>query len=218
MSQNVKAPGHPNAKGLWQAWFNLTPEVWKNVTEAAVSYFEDYASFASNLQYTNDEQLKQLQMLFHTQQQAPTSNEKPVRLAPLPAVGAKATRTHTITRTMITHFAEVSGDENPLHLDPIEAAKSPFGERIAHGALLAAFISGVLGNELPGPGTIYMGQTLKFLAPVFIGNVIVSSVEVTAVREDKRMLTLRTECTNQDGVVVLTGEAIVKYMGEIEAS
>ncbi len=119
---------------------------------------------------------------------------------------------------MITHFAEVSGDLNPIHLDPVEAAKSPFGERIAHGLLIASFISAVMGNDLPGPGSIYMGQTLKFLAPVHIGDVIMTSVEVIAIREDKRILTLRTECTNQEGAVVLTGEAIVKYMGEKEAS
>ncbi len=218
MSQEAEPSGQPNSMQVWQAWFDLTPEIWKNVAEVAAGYFEDYTSFASNLQYTYQEQLRQLQQPFLVQQQAPTSSKKPVRLAPLPAVGAKAMRTHTITRAMITHFAEVSGDENPIHLDPVEAAKSPFGERIAHGSLLAAFISAVMGNDLPGPGTIYMGQTLKFLAPVYIGNVIVTSVEVIAVREDKRMLTLRTECTNQDGVVVLTGEAIVKYMGEIEAS
>jgi 3-hydroxybutyryl-CoA dehydratase len=218
MPKNTEASGHPNAMEVWQAWFDMTPEVWENVTGVAADYFEDYISFASSLQYTNQEYLRQLQPPFLTQQQAPTSSEKPVRLAPLPPVGARATRTHLITRTMITHFAEVSGDLNPIHLDPVEAARSPFGERIAHGSLLASFISAVLGNDLPGPGTIYMGQTLKFFAPVRIGDVIMTSVEVIAVREDKRILTLRTECTNQDGAVVLTGEAIVKYMHEIEAS
>jgi acyl dehydratase len=93
---------------------------------------------------------------------------------------------------MITHFAEVSGDLNPIHLDPVEAARSPFGERIAHGFLVGSFISALLGNDLPGPGTIYMGQTLKFLAPVHIGDEITASVEVIAVREDKRIVTLRT--------------------------
>ena len=218
MPKNVEASGHPNTMEVWQAWFDMTPEVWKNVAGVAADYFEDYLSFASNLQYTNQEYLRQFQPPFLTQQQVPTSSEKPVRLAPLPPVGARATRTHTITRTMITHFAEVSGDLNPIHLDPVEAARSPFGERIAHGSLLASFFSAVLGNDLPGPGSIYMGQTLKFLAPVFIGDVVVTSIEVIAVREDKRIVTLRTECTNQDGAVVLTGEAIVKYMREIEAS
>ena len=218
MPNNAEAPDLPNAMEVWRARFDMTPEVWKNIAGVAADYFEDYISFASSLQYTNQEYLKQLELPLLTQQQAPTSSEKPVRLAPLPPVGARATRTQTITRTMITHFAEVSGDLNPIHLDPVEAARSPFGERIAHGVLVASFISALLGNDLPGPGTIYMGQTLKFLAPVHIGDVITASVEVIAVREDKRIVTLRTECTNQDGAVVLTGEAIVKYMREIEAS
>ena len=218
MPNSAEAPDHPNAMEAWQAWFDMTPEVWKNVAGVAADYFEDYLSFASSLQYTNQEYLRQLQPPFLKQQQAPPSSEKPVRLAPLPPVGARATRTHTVTRAMIAHFAEVSGDLNPIHLDPIEAARSPFGERIAHGFLVASFISAVVGNDLPGSGTIYMGQTLKFLAPVRIGEVIVASVVVIAVREDKRILTLRTECTNQEGTVVLSGEAIVKYMREIEAS
>lgn len=207
-----------NTMELWQPWFDMTPEVWKNVARVAADYFEDYSSFASCLQYTNEEYLRQLQPPFLMQQQAPTSSEKPVRLAPLPAVGARATRTNTITRAMITHFAEVSGDFNPIHLDPVEAARSPFGERIAHGFLLASFISAVVGNDMPGPGTIYMGQTLKFLAPVRIEDVIMTSVEVIAVHEGKHIVTLRTDCTNQEGTVVLSGEAIVKYKREIEAS
>ncbi len=218
MSKSMEAPDHPNVMEIWQAWFDMTPEVWKNVAGVAADYFEDYISFASSLQYTHQEYLRQLQPPFLTQEQAPTSSEKPVHLAPLPPMGARATRTHTITRAMITHFAEVSGDLNPIHLDPVEAARSPFGERIAHGILVASFISAVLGNDLPGPGSIYMGQTLKFLAPVRIGDVITASVEVIAAREDKRILTLRTECTNQDGAVALTGEAIVKYMRELDAS
>jgi 3-hydroxybutyryl-CoA dehydratase len=214
MPNNVEASDGPNALEVWQAWFDMTPEVWKNLVGVAADYCEDYLSFASILQYTNQEYLRQFQPPFLTQQPV----HKPVHLAPLPPVGARATRTRTITRTMITHFAEVSGDVNPIHLDPVEAARSPFGERIAHGFLLASFISALLGNDLPGPGTIYMGQTFKFLAPVRIGDVIKTSVEVIAVQEGKRIVTLRTDCTNQKGTLVLTGEATVKYMREIEES
>src|SRR5712691_3698784 len=121
---------------------------------------------------------------------------------PLPQIGARAEYTRTVTDEDIVRFAEVSGDHNPVHLNEEYAATTPFGGRIAHGMLSAAFISTVLGNELPGPGTIYLGQTLKFLAPVRIGDTITASVEVIAVREEKRIVTLRTECTNQDGVVV----------------
>ena len=135
-------------------------------------------------------------------------------LAPLPALGARATRVYTITEADIVRFADISGDHNPVHLDAEYAARSPFGERIAHGFLTGAYISAVLGMELPGPGSIYLGQTLKFLAPVHIGDTIKVNVEVIAVREEKRVITLRTDCTNQKGVVVLTGEATIKYMQE----
>ena len=135
-------------------------------------------------------------------------------LAPLPALGARATRVYTITEADIVRFADISGDHNPVHLDAEYAARSPFGERIAHGFLTGAYISAVLGMELPGPGSIYLGQTLKFLAPVHIGDTITVNVEVIAVREEKRVITLRTDCTNQKGVVVLTGEATIKYMQE----
>src|SRR2546427_3384077 len=141
-------------------------------------------------------------------------NEETKNPTPLPAVGARATRVRTITDSDIVRFAEVSGDRNPVHLDDAYAARSPFGQRIAHGFLTGSLISAVIGMELPGPGSIYLGQTLKFLAPVHIGDTVTVTVEVIGVREDKRLITLRTDCTNQDGVLVLTGEATVKYIGE----
>lgn len=141
-------------------------------------------------------------------------SETQKKMAPLPTVGTRASRSHTITEGDIVAFADLSGDHNPVHLDADYAARSPFGQRVAHGSLVASFISAVLGNDLPGPGSIYLGQTLKFLAPVHIGDTITASVEVIAVREDKRLVTLRTDCTNQEGKAVITGEAVVKYMGE----
>lgn len=130
----------------------------------------------------------------------------------LPAVGVRATRVRTITDDDIVRFAEVSGDHNPVHLDADYAARSPFGQRIAHGFLTGSMISALIGMELPGTGSIYLGQTLKFLAPVHIGDTVTASVEVIGVREEKRIITLRTDCTNQDGVLVLTGEAVVKLV------
>lgn len=130
--------------------------------------------------------------------------------AQLPAVGTRAERIRTITEADIVDFAGVSGDHNPLHLDSHYAAQTPFGGRIAHGLLTASIISAILGTELPGPGSIYLGQTLKFLAPVRVGDTVRAEVEVIAVREDKRVVTLRTDCINQDGTLVLTGEATVK--------
>ena len=140
----------------------------------------------------------------------------PVSLAPLPSVGTKATLSRTITEDDISLFAQISGDKNPIHLDAAYAEKTFFGKRVAHGFLIGSLISAVLGNDLPGPGTIYLGQTLKFLAPIHIGDTITVTVEVIDVREHKRILTLQTSCANQNGTVVLNGEAVVKYMREVE--
>ncbi|MCU0474865.1 MAG: MaoC family dehydratase [Anaerolineae bacterium] len=125
------------------------------------------------------------------------------------SLGATASRTRTITDAMIQAFAEASGDTNSIHLDEAYAASTPFGRRIAHGMLTASLISGILGNDLPGVGSIYLGQTVKFKAPVFIGDTVTATVELTHYREDKRIATFRTTVTNQDGVLVLEGEAVV---------
>ena len=140
-------------------------------------------------------------------------SEETKKGAELPTVGTRAKRERTITDADIVRFAEVSGDHNPVHLDEEYAARSPFGRRIAHGFLTGSMISALIGMDLPGPGSIYLGQTMKFLAPVYIGDTVTVSVEVIGVREEKRILTLRTDATNQDGVLVLTGEAVVKYSG-----
>ena len=117
------------------------------------------------------------------------------KLAPLPAIGAQATLSRVITEHDIVLFAEVSGDKNPLHLDAAYAEQSLFGKRIAHGFLIGSLISAVLGNVLPGPGSIYLGQTLRFLAPIHIGDEVTVLVKVVAVREEKRIVTLHTECS-----------------------
>jgi acyl dehydratase len=138
--------------------------------------------------------------------------------APLPAIGTQATLSRTITEDDILLFALVSGDHNPIHLDADYAEKSLFGKRIAHGFLIGSLISAVLGNDMPGPGTIYLGQTLKFLAPIHIGDTVTVTVKVVAIREDKRIITLHTDCTNQNDTLVLSGEATVKYAKELEAA
>ena len=139
-------------------------------------------------------------------------------LAPLPAIGTQATLSRTITEDDILLFALVSGDHNPIHLDAEYAEKSLFGKRIAHGFLIGSLISAVLGNDMPGPGSIYLGQTLKFLAPIHIGDTVTVIVKVVALREDKRIITLHTNCTNQHDTLVLSGEATVKYAKELEAA
>ena len=98
-------------------------------------------------------------------------------LAPLPAIGTQATLSRTITEDDILLFALVSGDHNPIHLDAEYAEKTLFGKRIAHGFLIGSLISAVLGNDMPGPGSIYLGQTLKFLAPIHIGDTVTVTVK-----------------------------------------
>jgi acyl dehydratase len=123
--------------------------------------------------------------------------------------GEKATRTTTITDEMVRLFADLSGDNNPVHLDDAYAQTTRFGRRIAHGMIAAGLISATLANDLPGPGTVYLSQTLQFKAPVFPGDTITTTVEVKSVRPDKPIVTLATFCKNQDGKVVLEGEAVV---------
>lgn len=122
--------------------------------------------------------------------------------------GQHASITRTVTAADVESFAEVSGDNNPVHLDQEFAARSRFKRRIAHGMLSASYISAVLGSKLPGPGTIYLSQNMTFKAPVYIGDVITTTVTALNYRPDKHILTLRTECVNQDGTVVLEGQAV----------
>jgi 3-hydroxybutyryl-CoA dehydratase len=123
--------------------------------------------------------------------------------------GDNASRTTTITDEMIRVFADLTGDSNPVHLDDAYAAGTRFGRRIAHGMIAAGLISATLANDLPGPGTVYLSQTLQFKAPVYPGDTITTTVEVKTVRADKPIVTLATFCKNQNNVVVLEGEAVV---------
>jgi 3-hydroxybutyryl-CoA dehydratase len=126
-------------------------------------------------------------------------------------VGDSASQTLTVGDEQIRQFADSVGDHNPLHLDDAFAAKTRFGKRIAHGMLAAGLISGVLGNKLPGPGTIYLSQSLRFTSPVFLGDTITATVTVTKVRDDKPIATLNTVCVKQGGEVVVQGEAVVVF-------
>jgi len=123
--------------------------------------------------------------------------------------GDKASQTRIITDEMIQAYADLSGDTNPVHLDDDFAAGTRFGRRIAHGMIAAGLISATLANDLPGPGSVYLSQSLQFKAPVFPGDEITTTIEVVSLRPDKPIVTLSTICTKQDGLVVLTGEAVV---------
>jgi len=122
-------------------------------------------------------------------------------------VGQKAIRSNLVTERMLVTFAEVSGDKNPVHLDAEFAANTVFKERIAHGILSAAFISAVNGMDLPGPGGIYISQTLNFKAPVKIGDTVITTVEVVELLS-KRRVRLSTVCS-VNGKVVVDGEAVM---------
>jgi 3-hydroxybutyryl-CoA dehydratase len=124
------------------------------------------------------------------------------------AIGQSAERSHTVTEATIAAFAEVSGDHNPVHLDAEFAATTAFKERIAHGMLSAAYISAVLGNDLPGPGAIYLSQTLNFRRPVKIGDVVTARVTVAAIDAEKARVTFTTVC-EVAGKAVVQGEAVI---------
>jgi 3-hydroxybutyryl-CoA dehydratase len=124
-------------------------------------------------------------------------------------IGQAASVAREVTATDVETFAAVTGDANPVHLDEEVAARSRFGGRIAHGMLSAGYISAALGTELPGPGCIYLGQTLRFVRPVRIGDTVTTHVQVTELVPEKRRVKLATRCANQRGETVVDGEATV---------
>lgn len=124
------------------------------------------------------------------------------------SVGQSAERAHVVADADLIAFAEVSGDRNPVHLDEDYARTTPFEGRIAHGMLSAAYISAVLGTQLPGPGCIYLSQSLRFKRPVRIGDEVHTRAEVTAIDPDRARVTIATSCS-VGGKLVVEGEAVV---------
>ncbi|MHA7856598.1 MAG: MaoC family dehydratase [Henriciella sp.] len=124
------------------------------------------------------------------------------------SVGMTHQTVHTITERDIDLFAEVSGDRNPLHMDEEFAKQTQFGQRIAHGALTASYISGILGNDLPGPGSIFVGLNMRFRRPVYIGSEVIVKVEVTEMKDRGNRVTLKVTCS-VDGKAAISGEALV---------
>ena len=125
--------------------------------------------------------------------------------------GDSASQSMVVHERTVDEFGEIVGDKNPVHFDEAFAKTTRFGRRIAHGMLSASLISAVIGNKLPGPGSIYITQTLQFTSPVYIGDELTARVKVLTMREDKPIATLETVCSKQDGTVVLRGEAVVAY-------
>lgn len=122
--------------------------------------------------------------------------------------GMSASYGKTVSEADIVMFAGVSGDTNPVHLDQTFAEKTPFKTRIAHGMLSAGFISTVIGTKLPGPGAIYMSQTLRFKAPVKIGDTVTATCTITEIIPEKKRAILSTICKVGD-TVVIEGEALI---------
>lgn len=125
------------------------------------------------------------------------------------SIGDSDEITKTITSSDIEMFADVTGDHNPIHVDDAFAKTTRFGRRIAHGMLTASLLSSVLANKLPGAGSVYLGQTLQFVAPVFPGDEVTARVTVKEIREDKPILKLETICLNQRNEIVIRGQATV---------
>ena len=125
------------------------------------------------------------------------------------AVGQSAEFAKTVTEADVVLFAGVTGDFNPAHVDAVAAERGRFGGRIAHGMLSAGFVSAVLAMRLPGPGTIYLSQSLRFTRPVRIGDTVTARVEILELTPGKRRVRLATVCRNQRDETVLDGEAVV---------
>jgi 3-hydroxybutyryl-CoA dehydratase len=125
-------------------------------------------------------------------------------------IGESAEASCTVTQTIIDQFVGAVGDANPLHSDPAFAQQTLFGRPIAPGIWTAGFVSGVIGTKLPGPGCIYISQTLSFLKPVFLGDTVTARVEIVELVAERNRARLTTECINQHGETVLRGEAWVK--------
>lgn len=127
------------------------------------------------------------------------------------AIGQKASLTKHFGAAEVNAFAGLSEDFNPLHLDPAFAASTVFERPIVHGMLLASLFSGLLGQKLPGEGSVYLGQSLSFKQPVFVGDEVTAEVEIIALRDDKPIVTLATRILTQSGAIAVTGEAVVKF-------
>jgi acyl dehydratase len=127
-------------------------------------------------------------------------------------IGDSFSTSRTVTDELVRAFAEVSGDHNPIHLDEEFAKTTRFGKRIAHGMLSGAFISAVLGNEFKHRKIVYLSQTMKFTAPVYLNDTVTAKATVTRMREERGIVTLETVCTNQDGEILVKGEAVVMIL------
>ena len=122
------------------------------------------------------------------------------------SVGQRARRSKTVTARDVELYAEITADRNPLHFDPDFAARTRFGRLVAQGGITAGMLNALVAMDLPGPGTVFMSQSLRYLAPTYLGETLTAEVEVLALKPDKPVCQLKATITNQDGTVVLEGE------------
>jgi acyl dehydratase len=134
-----------------------------------------------------------------------------------PEIGATARRTRTVTRQDIERFTEITGDRNPIHYDDDLAARSRFGAVVVQGGVTSGLLNALVAEQLPGPGSVFLEVSWRFLAPVRPGDVITAQATVTAARSDKPITSLATTVTNQDGVTVLDGAVVVWRDPTVEA-
>ncbi len=132
-------------------------------------------------------------------------------------IGQKASFSRTITETDLVQYAGISGDYNPIHVDQVYAEGTRFKQRIAHGLLTSSLLSRLLGMELPGPGAVYLEQTMRFIRPVFTGDTITAIVEIIEINDEKRTIKLKTECHKHDGKLVLDGVASMLVPDEVRS-
>jgi acyl dehydratase len=121
-------------------------------------------------------------------------------------VGQRARRSKTVTARDVELYAEITEDRNPLHFDPDFAARTRFGRLVAQGGITSGMLNALVAMDLPGPGTVFMSQSLRYLAPTYLGDTLTAEVEVLAVKPDKPVCQLKATITNQDGTIVLEGE------------
>ncbi len=121
-------------------------------------------------------------------------------------VGQRARRSQTVTARDVELYAEITGDRNPLHFDADFAGRTRFGRLVAQGGITSGMLNALVAMDLPGPGTVFMSQSLRYLAPTYLGDTLTAEVEVLAVKPDKPVCQLKATITNQDGTVVLEGE------------
>jgi len=126
-------------------------------------------------------------------------------------IGDTFERSRVVTDELVRQFADLSGDHNPIHLDEVYAGHTRFGRRIAHGMLTGAFISAVLGEEFAERRIVYLSQTMRFVAPVFIGDTVTVTATIQDIREDRGIVTLRTDAVKHDGDLVAVGRHIMRW-------